>query len=130
MSVELLVLLAVFVLLPLVQRLLAGAAERGAGAQGKPMTRPELRAGEAPRPPEARPSPFALSPMPPAVPHEAVGATIQAVGAAGAAQPSVMPRRNARERHPVSGRLDRVGLRRAMVLMAIFGPCRAISPHR
>jgi hypothetical protein len=108
MSVEFFLLLAVFVLLPLIQRFLQAARERDA------RTPPE-RTERLPEPtPAARPPTIpVLRPRP----HVAEAPVMLAP-----------PQRRAR-RAPAAGLSHRLDLRRAIVLMAILGPCRAHDPH-
>lgn len=123
MSTELLLLLLFFLLLPLLQRLL------GAASPPEPDTperaRQRMEAPEhAPRPPT------------PAVPRPAATASNRLTGAAEpkrtpariVAEPAVPAptvRRSTRRRAVALDLRHRRGLRRAIVLMTILGPCRA-----
>ena len=128
MSVETLILLALFVLVPLLQRLLAQARERN-----RPTPQPAQRApSSAPR--SEAPLPRVPTPAIPPLPtsetdrfdmHQAAPAR-EAVTQATAV--SSRPRRTRRTvaSAPLRTRLD---LRRAITAAVILGPCRAVDPH-
>jgi hypothetical protein len=133
MSTELLLLLAFFVLLPLLQQLLRAARQpkertpERAGAQAMQESQPQLPAHSPPprapvgaqRPATAR---YKLS--------EAMTARegAPARDAAGPVAPVPTTRRSARRRTAVADLRNPRGLRRAIVVMTILGPCRASRP--
>jgi len=122
MSVESWILLALFVLLPVIERLVLAARRRRERATAE---RPEA-GGE--RPPvmvrEERPEPVVM-PRPLAAPARPTPVT--ATPRLRAPQrPSVVA---ARARVASPGSPYRRDLRRAMVMAAVLGPCRALSPY-
>lgn len=128
MSVETLILLAFFVLLPLLQRLLAQARERN-----RPPSQPVHRGPLPTSPPAARvprePTP-PIPPLPALEPDrfdmDQAARAREAVTLATAA--SSGPRRG--RRGVASAMLrTRLDLRRAITAAAILGPCRAVDPH-
>lgn len=130
MSIELLVLLAFLVLLPLIQSLLAAARPRDPLAEGAAQPVPDPNAGEVSRSP-ARPRPgpaSAVLQLPEAASPTARGAESRAPRSAGPVE-AEMPRSSTRRPVAVPGLRNRLDLGRAMVLMAILGPCRGANPH-
>jgi hypothetical protein len=128
MSVEALILLAFFVVVPLLQRLLAQARERN-----RPTPQPAHR-GPLPTPPPAARVPRV--PTPPIPPLPALEADRFDMHPAARARDAVTPA-TAASSGPRRGRRGavsamphtRLDLRRAITAAAILGPCRAIDPH-
>jgi hypothetical protein len=129
MSTELVVLLALFVLLPLVQQLLRSvrqqrqpgqSADRPA-SEGQPVVaKPESEIHQVARASAgSRPIQMARHALPKA-------ATSEGTALARAAAPET-PISLARRRLPIAGLRNPAGLRRSIVLMTILGPCRAID---
>lgn len=132
MSLELLLLLAVFVLLPLIQQLLRAARQRDRRAPERAERQP-LR---TPQPPAHAPLPRtrAVPPLPETARHAASDAMTArgltpARETAGPVTLALTPHRSTRRRTAVVGLRNLLDLRRAIVLMAILGPCRAINPY-
>jgi hypothetical protein len=123
MSTELLLLLFFFLVLPLLQRLLGAASppepetpERARHDMEAPEHAPRPRTPAVPRPVETARHRLA----------EAVASKPTRVPiAAGPAAPAAATRRSTRRRAVVAGLRHPRGLRRAIVLMTILGPCRA-----
>ena len=129
MSLETLLLLAFFILLPLIERMLRAARQPDGGAEDattevpRPSSPPEIRVPtprrqppvDAAPPPTAEAAPVSVRPAaqrPPRVVLSAPGA------------------RRATRRAMVLEDLRRpLSLRRAIVLMTILEPCRSIAPH-
>ena len=130
MSLEFLLLLAVFVLLPLIQQLLRAARRRDPGAPERAERRP-LRTPQAPT--HALPK-LAIPPLPDMAP-DATPDAMTAYGPSSARETAalvtlVLPRhRSTRRRTAVVDFSKRLDLRRAIVLTAILGPCRAVNPY-
>jgi hypothetical protein len=129
MSLETLLLLAFFILLPLIERLLRAARQPDGGAEGT--------AGEVPRPssrPEIRvPMPRRQPPVDAAPPPTAEAAPVS-VRAAGQTPPQVAlgtpgARRATRRAMLQADLRAPLSLRRAIVLMTILEPCRSLAPH-
>ena len=127
MSVETLILLAFFVLLPLLQRLLAEVRERN-----RPTPQPPQR-GPSPTPPPAARVPHVPTPaIPPLPAFEADRFDMHPP-----TPPRAVTQRVAESSHPRRGRRrgasamlrTRLDLRHAIVAAAILGPCRAVDPH-
>lgn len=135
MSFETLLLLAVFILLPVIQQLVRAAQERNrrkleAAAESPAARRPPPQQGPTP-PRELRPG--APSVPPPAAalsrgwPPAAITRTLTPAGAADNGE--VLPGRRSTPRQTmIAGRRNRLDLRRAIVHMTILGPCRATNP--
>jgi hypothetical protein len=127
LSLELLLLLAVVVLLPLIQQLLQAAQQRDPrtpeGAERPPLRKPQASTHVPP------PATLAIPPRPEIAPDAmtARGHT-PAQDAAGPLPFALTPHRIARRRSAADLR-NRLDLRGAIVLMAILGPCRAINPY-
>jgi len=122
MSVESWILLALFVLLPLIERLVLAARRRRERATAE---RPEAGVERPPlMVPEARPQPVVM-PLPPAAPARPKPVTATPRLRA-PPRPSVVA---ARARAASPGSPYRRDLRRAMVMAAVLGPCRALSPY-
>lgn len=124
MSIEQILLLAFFFLvLPLVQHLLRAARQRAgdepAQAEGQP--------------PSARRPPMREQQAPPATVHRTMSDAMTAPErkpALDADRPVAPPiRRSARRGTAVVGLRDPLDLRRAIVLMTVLEPCRAIDPY-
>jgi len=142
MSVELL-LVIVFVLLPLIQRLLRAAQERQQGEPKPPAgPPPRTRRPAAPWRPASsrRPAPSQVArppaPMVPPLPSsatsllEAMTAPAQTAARKSRETASPVPtaRRGTRRRRSVPAGLRSAGtLRDAIVLMTVLGPCRALA---
>ena len=131
MSRELLVLLAVFVLLPLMQRLLGVARQRQAHTPERADRQPQT----TPQPAQApRPAARAVPPLTDTLPQSTSDVTTASGrtstrDAAGPAPLAVVPRRRTRRHPEVVGLRNRLDLRRAIVLTTILGPCRATTPY-
>jgi len=110
-SLEWLFLLAFFVLLPLIERLLRTARQQRAARRPEqpPAARPPAPSPVIPRPQRAE------QPVPRREPAAVALAPPRRQGRQGAA--AVADLRHA------------VGLRRAIIVRTILGPCRALSPH-
>lgn len=129
MSIEALILLALFILLPLIERILRSARQPNAGTPD--------RAAQVPRP-ASRPSIRPPAPQPRSLMDARVPRMAEAPP--GSARP-VVPRPPSRQRAaPAARRPARRGrvvedlhdprnLRRAVVLMTILEPCRSVAPH-
>jgi hypothetical protein len=131
-SFELILLLALFVLLPLIQLVVRSArqedrripdhAKGGLPSTNQPAKREPAMAVPAvpPLPPTARHT----------VPHAMTAGTRTSRDARELAAPGPTARLGGRRlMASVAGLDDRSGLRRAIVLTAILGPCRANDPH-
>jgi hypothetical protein len=128
MSVETLALLAFFVLLPLLQRLLAQVRERN-----QPTPQPAHRAPLSTPRPEA---PVPRVPTPPIPSLPALEADQFDVNRSAPAREAVTPATAAsnaprRGRRPVASVIlgTRLDLRRGIAAAAILGPCRAAEPY-
>ena len=111
-------LLVAFVVLPLIQQYLNRKQEASQPAGHRPARRVSV-----PAPPQDRPAAAPLrAEMPEATSPAAAGAPILA------AKPAVVVRRRGRSR-PRGWRLTESDARRAVVLTAVFGPCRALKPY-
>jgi hypothetical protein len=131
-SLETLLLLAFFILTPLIQRLLQ-AARQGDGTRRTPERAPQPPSGTAPVPRRAPPAP--LIPSRPTVTPEVAADEMTAPApssareaVAPAAAPAVTPRHDMRRSTAAAGLRGR-RLRRAIVLKEILGPCRAVNPY-
>jgi hypothetical protein len=129
-SLETLLLLAVFVLLPLIQRLLEAARRRDPRPPGRPGRRPVRT---PPAPTQALPK-VPVRPLPDMAPDRTSGATTphgpSSARDTAALVTLVLPHhRSARRRTAVVDVRKRLDLRRAIVLTAILGPCRAVNPY-
>jgi hypothetical protein len=129
MSIEALVLLALFLLLPLIERLLRSARQPNGGAPDRPAdarrsaSRPAMR----PSPPQERSPEEARVPRMADVPPVSASPTARRsprlqLPAPGARRPGRQGLVVEDLRHPLT-------LRRAVVLMTILGPCRSVAPH-
>jgi hypothetical protein len=127
-SVEALVLLALFMVLPLIQQLIQATRQRN--------QRPAEPAGRqspgtlvhTPPPPE-----LAVPPLPDTTPHTASdaisgGGRMPASDAGGGVTLAPTPHRTM-GRRTTAGLRTRRDLRRAIVLVAMLGPCRASRPY-
>jgi hypothetical protein len=127
MSAEGLFLLALFILFPLIERILQSARQRNTGTPDRPT--------EVPRP--SRPSMRRPPPPPPLIDsHVPRTPDVPPLSATLAARPSprlqlaAPPERHATRRCiPVGDLHNPITLRRAIVLMTILAPCRALTPH-
>ncbi|MEQ1895842.1 MAG: hypothetical protein ABL971_00485 [Vicinamibacterales bacterium] len=111
-------LLVAFLVLPLIQQYLSRQQE----ASQPPAPRPARRASV----------PVSSADGPTAVPRHAEMPEVTSPAAAGApvlaAKPAVVVRRRGRG-GPKGWRLTESDARRAVVLTAVFGPCRALRPY-
>lgn len=158
MSIETWLFVLVFLLLPLVQmfrevRQRAREQGRRQAAQGQPVPvqPPPPPNMQTQRPPEDANGNADLAAERPATPEGARAAS-RAAGDAAVRQPSsdkIAARRRSAQHEPTTGSLpdtavrkemrtvpevirgmrSRGGLQRAIVVMAILGPCRAVRPH-
>jgi hypothetical protein len=126
MSVDSLILVAFLIVLPLLERLVRVLRARTSQPAEKPTVRPPL-----PRPagiPPSAATPPALPPPHPAAEQRSAGERIgesrirQHVGAA---VPMGLANRPSHPRH--TGSLKSADLRRAMMLIAILGKCKALE---
>jgi hypothetical protein len=135
MSIELIVLLFVFVVLPLLQQLIRAARQMDQRTPGRAAAEtaseyePETEEWE-----ELEPPPRVLLPPTPAVPRPTareqhkllpVPARPPAQAATRRAAPAPAARRSARRHKLVASLRNPRGLRNAFVLATILGPCRA-----
>ena len=112
-------LLVAFVLLPLIQQFLTRRQE----ASAPPASRRPARRVSVPARPQDGPAAAPLSAeLPEATSPAAAGAPVLV------AKPAVVVRRRGRSR-PRGWRLTETDARRAVVLAAVFGPCRALKPY-
>ena len=130
MSVEALVLLALFLGLPLIQQLMQARLQRNQ----RPPEPPEKHSG-APQPFERTPPPLeaaAVPPLPDTTPRASnaisAGGPMSAPDAGGPVTLALTPHRTM-ERRTTVGLRTRRDLRRAIVLVAMLGPCRASNPY-
>ena len=128
MSVETLVLLALFIVLPLIQQLIRATRQRNQRFPEPAERRPPGTLART-SPPELAVPPLldttshaASDAMPPSAP-------VPAPHAGGPVTITLTPHRTSEQRTAVGVR-TRGDLRRAIVLVAILGPCRANSPYR
>lgn len=124
MSVETLVLVALFIILPLIERLLRSRRQPEHDAADVPRPRP--RPSVPPLPPQPPPPMDARAPRTADVPRVAASPAERRLPNPGLPPPGA--RRTGRRRlvedlrHPLT-------LRRAVLLMTILGPCRSVAPH-
>ena len=131
MSVETLVLLALFIVLPLIQRLIQATRQRNQRPP-EPVERPSPGTPQ----PLARtlpPPELAVPPLPDTTPHAAsdaisAGVRIPAPDGGGPVIVALTPHRSM-GRPTTVGLRTRRDLRRAIVIAAVLGPCRASSPY-
>jgi hypothetical protein len=127
-SVEALVLLALFIVLPLIQQLIRAARQRNQGpTESAGRQSPGTHARTPPQPE------LAVPPLPDTTPQTASDAipTGGRMPAPDAGRPVTLaptPHRTI-GRGTMAGLRTRRDLRRAIVLAAILGPCRASSPY-
>ena len=126
MSVETLVLLALFIMLPLIQQLIRATRQRN-------QRLPEPTEMRRPTTPSRTPV-VTVPPLVDATPHapsDAVppSAPLAAPHSGGRVTIMPPPHRTMGQRSAADLRI-RPDLRRAIVLVAILGPCRANSPFR
>ncbi|MEX2262941.1 MAG: hypothetical protein WD696_13375 [Bryobacteraceae bacterium] len=129
MSFEVLVLIVVLILLPLIQ-LLQEARKRNRRtperAEGHPP--PARQPLREPPPPHAPPRPAIVRrPLSDVMAARERAPAVDA-DAAGRVAPTPRGHRSARRRMVVAGLRNPHGLRHAIVLMTILGPCRASRP--
>jgi hypothetical protein len=128
MSVELLVLVALFIVLPLIQQLIRAPRQQNQRFPEPAERRPPGALARTP-PPE-----LAVPPLPDTTPHAASDATPASARvpaptqAGGPVTIALTPRRTVGQRTAVGLRTRR-DLGRAIVLVAMLGPCRASRPY-
>jgi outer membrane biosynthesis protein TonB len=146
MSIELILAIIFFGLLPLIERLIRAARE-GQGGTARPAPPPWEPAEEDDEPYVFEPPPM---PMPMPMPAPRVEKPRPTAVKAAPVTPRVAPSRapsrvtahdrrtddafkgarKGRARRDIAAALhSEAGLRRAVVLMTILGPCRALSPY-
>jgi hypothetical protein len=126
-SVEALILLALLIVLPLIQQLVQATRQR---IQRPPGPAERQSPGTLARTP---PPELAVPPLPDTTPHTAfyaisAGGREPAPDAGGPVTLALTPLRTMGRRTTVGLRARR-DLRRAIVLVAMLGPCRASSPY-
>lgn len=132
MSIELLILLFVFIVLPLIQQLLRTLQERDrGGSERADRPRPPVRRPTMPAPQPAAHVPPPHAPKGPRPLHERHAVTAHPRPPR-RDTPSLVSASTARRAARGNGAIKRLrnpfGLRRAIMAMTILGPCRAISP--
>jgi hypothetical protein len=127
MSVETLVLLALFIVAPLIQQLIRATRQRNQRLPEPRETRPRATLARSPLPEVT--VPLLVDATPPA-PSDVTPASApaSAVPAGGRFTATPAPHRTMQQR--AVGLRARRDLRRAFVLVAILGPCRASTFHR
>jgi hypothetical protein len=128
MSVETLVLLALFIVVPLIQQLIRATRQRNQRLPEPSETRPRATLARTP-PPEVTVPPLVDGAPPAASDATPVYAPVSAVHAGGRVAITPTPHFTLGQRAAVDLRARR-DLSRAFVLVAILGPCRANSFHR
>lgn len=139
MSLETVLLLALFILLPLIERLVSSARQRNQGAavpsDGRPASAGQTAIPE-PQPPGVGPPrhPPAVPPIPANARQPVSAAVVTPVHglAPDAGRRETSPptaRERERQRSAAAGLGSPLALRRAIVLTTILGPCRAMTPH-
>jgi hypothetical protein len=128
MSVETLVLLALFIVVPLIQQLIRTRHQRNQRLPEARATRPRATLARTPLPETTVP------PLVGATPHTPSDATpasvsVSAGPAVGRFTTTATPHRTVEQR-AADGLGTGRGLRRAFELVAILGPCRANNVHR
>ncbi|HEX6322904.1 MAG TPA: hypothetical protein VFZ36_04195 [Vicinamibacterales bacterium] len=156
MSIELILAIIFFGLLPLIERLIRAARESQEGGTARPAPPPWQPADEdddetyvlepPPMPAPPMPAPSVPAPRVPAPRLDQPRAAATRVPLASREAPSRAPSRvtahdrrtddafrgarTRRSRRDIAAALhSEAGLRRAVVLMTILGPCRALSPY-
>jgi hypothetical protein len=122
MSVEALILVALLIMLPLIQQVIRATRERN---QHFPAPAERRSPGPVARTP---PPELAVSPLP--ATSDAMPASVLAPERQGG-EPLTIPLKSKRamEEQTAVGLRARRDLRRAIVLVAMLGPCRANSPY-
>lgn len=128
MSVETLVLLALFIILPLIQQLIRATRQRNQRFPEPAERRPPRTLAHT-SPPELPVPPLLNSTSHPASDAMPPSAPVPAPHASGPVTITLTPHRTMEQRTAVGLRTRR-DLRRGIVLVAILGPCRAHSPYR
>ena len=131
MSYELLFLVAVVVLLPLIQIVVRAARQRdhrrSEDADALPFANQPAKRGPAIDAPAVPPFPATAGDS---APQAIIARESTAPRDAAGPRPVPTGRQGGRDQMAAVSNLgDRAGLRRAMVLTAILGPCRAHDPH-
>ena len=126
MSVDALILLALFLVLPLIQQLIQATRQRN-------QRPPEPAGRQGPARARTPPPELAVPPLPDTTPHTAsdaisAGDSLPAPDAGGPVTRALTPHRTLGRRTTVGLRTRR-DLRRAIVLVAMLGPCRASQPY-
>jgi hypothetical protein len=128
MSVETLVLLALFIALPLIQQLIRATRQRNHRLTEPNEIRPAGTLARTP-PPE-----LTVPPLPdpaPSAPSDAMPASAPVPAPlAGRPVSGVVAPHPTMDQRAAVGLRTRRDLRRAIVLVALLGPCRASSPYR
>ena len=129
MSIETLILLALFIVLPLIQQLIRATRQRNHRPPEPTEMRPPRTLARTPQPELTVPPPL-VDATPPA-PSDATRASapVSAPHAGGRVTITPTPHRTMGQRAAVGLRTRR-DLGRAIMLVAILGPCRANNPHR
>lgn len=133
MSLEILLLLAFFILAPLIERLVRSARQRNEGTAVRPEERPASAARTAmpePQPPaDGQPRHAAAVPPLPASARQGVSAAVatplRGLARDAAHRGTSPPTVRGQGRSTAAGLRNPLALRRAIVLMTILGPCRA-----
>jgi hypothetical protein len=130
MSVELLVFIFVALVLPLIERLLQRQRDRTAGQRRAPKPAPR----QPPSPQQGQPGPRPAPQRPAAPAPLPADKPAPVVRIAAPPQRAVTPTQHAPalvhgRRRPIPTLAGPVDPRHAMVLMAIFGPCRGMEPY-
>ena len=128
MSIETLILLALFIVLPLIQQLIRATRQRNHRPPAPTEMRPPRTPARTPQPELTVPPPLKTTPPAPSDATRA-SAPVSAPHAGGRVTITPTPHRTMGQRAAVGLRTRR-DLRQAIVLVAILGPCRANSPHR
>jgi hypothetical protein len=127
MSVETLILLALLIVLPLIQQVIRATRER---SQHFPAPVERRSRGTLPRTP---PPELAVPPLPDTKPQatsDAMPASVLAPARHGGGPLTIALRpQRTMEQQTAAGLRTRRDLRRAIVLVATLGPCRANSPY-
>jgi hypothetical protein len=128
MPIETLALLALFIALPLIQQLIRATRQQNRRLPEATEIRPPSTLARTP-PPELTGPP--LLDTTPYAPTDAIPASapVPAPHVGGPVSGVLKPHRTTEQRTTVGLRTRR-DLRRAIVLIAVLGPCRASSPYR
>ena len=127
MSIEVLILLALFILLPLIERILRSARQPNAGTPDRAAQVPRPASRPSIRPPAPQPRPPMEARVPRTAPPVFARPAVPRSPSLQLAAPAA--RRPARKGRLVEDLPNPLTLRRAVVLMTILGPCRSVAPH-